>query len=99
MSENNVALTILSQLGGMGRLKAMIGAHSFTSGERSLTFKWKAKAPGKVSAVNIELDPSDTYTVRFYRMAPFAHGGETSMVYADQLVDLFEAETGLRLSL
>lgn len=55
-----VALTILSQLGGSGRLSAMIGAHTFTSDTNSLSFKIKARAKNGIKGIRITLDPSDT---------------------------------------
>ena len=44
MSDLTVANTILAQLGGAGRLTSMIGAHSFVGDEKSLTFKYRARA-------------------------------------------------------
>jgi len=44
MTNLTIANTILAQLGGTGRLSAMLGAHSFIgSADNALTFKFKAR--------------------------------------------------------
>src|SRR3972149_3750970 len=65
-----VAETILQQMGGARRLKAMIGAYDFLGSEkdRELQFKWKAKARNGAKAITISLDPSDTYTLKFWKI-------------------------------
>jgi hypothetical protein len=103
-ASNQVAETILRQMGGLRRLMAMTGAKNFIS------FKAESESPhgrglGGVSfqfpqgkVVRITLDPSDTYTVEFGTIRggyKKSHEG----IYAGQLKDLFERETGLYLSL
>ena len=56
-----VAKTILAQLGGK-RFIAMTGANSFTGSADELTFKLPTR--GKMRAVKIKLEPSDTYTFK-----------------------------------
>lgn len=93
-----VANTILAQLGG-NRFLAMTGAKSLAGGQNSLSFRIP-QARG-IRAVVVTLDPSDTYTVKFYGMKKFdvqlKH--EQSMVYCDQLQPLFTRITGLETSL
>jgi pyruvate carboxylase len=93
-----VAATILQQLGGANKLVAMIGAHSFIAGERSLSFQIKARATGGIKGVRIVLTDADLYSVTFVtrggRMASAADD-----VYADQLRAVIEQRTGLYLSL
>jgi len=101
------ASTLIRQMGGMGKLTAMLGASGFgrgsTDGHPSLTFKFKGSK--KANVVTIILDPSDTYTLRFAKMASAAKfyevtpAGEFSGVYADALKPTFERFTGLYLSL
>jgi hypothetical protein len=101
------ASTLIRQMGGMGKLTAMLGASGFgrgsTDGHPSLTFKFKGSK--KANVVTIILDPSDTYTLRFAKMASAAKfyevtpTGEFSGVYAAQLKPVFERFTGLYLSL
>lgn len=98
----SVATTILSQLGG-GRFKMMTGAHSFTGDTNALVFKLP-KAKDGIKAVKITLDPSDTYTVTFYKQArapsfKVTVVAEVSDVYADGLTQVFSMKTGLATSL
>ncbi len=96
-SNLSVAETILSQLGGIGRLRAMIGGKDFLADSDGVTFKWSAKAASSLYACTITLDPSDTYTLRFYtrrmKATPVAD------VQAADLVRVFQNMTGLYLSL
>jgi hypothetical protein len=110
-SGKDVAMTIIKQMGGMGRLKAMVGAKDFVSysaaseskygeGLGGVAFKF-AKSKGKPNYVKIILDPSDTYTVTFgsIRGYQLKDEDEISGVYVSNLRDLFERKTGLYLSL
>ena len=99
-----VANTILAQLGGGGRLTAMIGAKDFLGDANSLKFRFAAPAKNGANLVRVQLDASDTYTVEFYKIgrAPAFECSKInsiSFVYDDQLVPVIESETGLRLSL
>lgn len=122
-NENQIAATILEQLGGQ-RAAAMIGirhALAFPAIPADPTptvfcpngreakgpgvgVRFSAKATNGANHVEIVLDPSDTYTVTFWRI----RGGAShdlrkisthDMVHADGLRPLFESETGLLLSL
>ena len=101
MANLQVANTILAQLGGAGRLGAMVGAHSFVGDERSLTFRIKARAKGGIKAIKVTLDPSDTYSVRFVaiRGTKVRAVAELDDVHAENLRECIEHETGLVLSL
>ena len=107
MEENNTtngdtmttATTILSQLGGLGRLTAMTGAHNVLDHGDGVSFKFRGSR--KAGYCHITLEPSDTYTVvlgkiRKYELKKTA---DASGIYAGQLVELFERETGLYLSI
>lgn len=106
-----VAQTILQQLGGTSRLAAMINAKNFiaygpagTSSGRGLGgvgFRFSNKARSKPNHVRIILEPNDTYTVSFGRIKgyDFKELRSVSGIYAGQLRDLIERETGLYLSL
>jgi hypothetical protein len=103
--KNPVAAEILSQLGG-SKFIAMTGANSLCSGKDTLTFRIP-NAKNGIKSVVITLDPSDTYTVKFYKPGYFRKGewvaekwvAEHSDVYCDQLREIFETETGLLTSL
>ena len=98
-----VANNILAQLGGH-RFVVMTGATQVYGSADALQFALPARSAKGIAKVRIVLDPSDTYTVTFYkktrdRFAPFAAVAELGMVYADQLREIFEAHTGLYTSL
>lgn len=104
-----VADTILAQLGGR-RFAAMTGASGFLAGtdKRSLHFRLPtrgARAADGINAVRITLDASDTYTVSFLKIGTARSGfrvttiREVEWVYASDLRTLFEAVTGLAVSL
>lgn len=97
-----VAETIARQLGGgVGRLSATIGAHSFSGGRDSLQFRFRARARNGSNSVRIVLEPSDTYRVEFWSIRGASAKLKKAFddVYADSLRGLFENETGLYLSL
>ena len=105
MSNQIVAKTILAQLGG-NHFIVMTGAEHFISQHNSLTFS--IKGCPKINKVVIELMPSDTYTLTFYKMTSikaFINGKEPKvvkicdMVYCDNLQQVFTSETGLYTSL
>lgn len=97
---NDVATTILAQLGGR-RACAMIGAKSLVSDGPALIVKFKARAKEGINAFKVTLDPCDTYTVEFWaqRGLNVRKVASCSDVYADSLRTVIEAETGLYLSL
>jgi len=101
MNDTTIAKTILEQLGGPGRLTAMIGARDFLAGERSLQFSFAGKAAQGIWKVRVELDERDTYTVRFYagRKLSIREVEAREGVYDDVLKRTFEQVTGLYLSL
>lgn len=96
MSNLQVANTILAQLGGR-RFIAMTGAKQFLGDENSLRFCIGRGAVNKANKVQIELMPSDTYTVRFYhyRRPEAKLISEHDGVYWDDLQTLFTRETGM----
>jgi len=98
-----VADTILRQMGGAGKLKAMINARSFIAldGEGGLKFRFSGCRKANTCVITHD-STYDVYTFRLYKL----HRDYTSelvydlySVYADMLVWTFERETGLDLSL
>lgn len=95
----NFADIILEQLGGSRVLNTMLGIKSLTASEdtKTLTVKFKAVGREGVNTIVIRLDPSDTYTLQFWK----CRGLQTKMlmecsdVYADMLIDLCAEVTGL----
>jgi hypothetical protein len=96
-----VAQTILKQMGGTGRLVAMIGAKDFIAYPNAVAFKFANAGAGKPNYVKITLAPSDTYDVEFGRVRGRDYKVIKSFddVYAESLRRVFESTTGLYLSL
>jgi hypothetical protein len=97
----NTANLILQQLGGAGKLTAMLGAHSFSGEKDRLRFKFKARAHQNIKCINIVLEPSDTYRVEFWsvRGINVTKVAEHTGVYCDSLIPLVESVTGLAVRL
>lgn len=98
-SKIEVAMEILRQLGGQ-RFKAMTGARNFVGDKDKITFHIP-KAKNKINIVRITLDPTDTYTVEFMNVRRYVTTPikKVEDVYADNLREVFETNTGLRTSL
>ena len=99
--ENQIANTIVAQLGGLGRLGMFIGLKSVITEKNGLTLVFpKPKHKGAVNRVRITLNGLDLYDLQFIR----THGKsakvvkEDSDVYAEDLKGFFERGTGLYLS-
>ena len=102
MSDLTVAHTILQQMGGSGKLSAMVGAHDFIGDDKSLQFSFKGSR--KANKCRVVFDyTTDTYIFQLWkfnkRTYDMAKVYELELVYWDMLIDLFESETGLYLSL
>lgn len=106
MSEQTmmVAETIKAQLGG-NRAFYMIGAKDVLAldGNGGLQFSFMKNKLG-AAKVRVELADDDTYTVRFFgrmnrRTFDVPELKAIEGVYVDSLRRIFEAETGLYLSL
>jgi len=96
-----IAATILRQLGGSGRLKAMLGAKHFIDHGDGLSFQFPNRQRKRGNYFKVTLDDSDTYTLEFgaLRGSNFKVLKTHNNVYASQMKKLFESFTGLRLSL
>lgn len=92
-----VANTIRDQLGSALR---MIGAKNLAGDANSLRFSIMRGAKDGINKIIIRLDPSDTYTVEFWKIgrAPAFKCDQISThsdIYVDSLHDLIERVTGL----
>jgi hypothetical protein len=96
-----IAQTVLQQLGGAGKLRAMIGASGFVAIENGVQFSFKGCRA--VNKVVIILTPWDLYDITFYKYSPSKFTCKPSapivQVSCDQLQRVFEGATGLYLSL
>ena len=91
----SIAKTILQQLGG-NRFVAMTGAKNLADTGKGLSMKIMRNAC-KVTHVTIELTPLDLYLVKFIKVrgTNMTVISEHDMVYAEDLRQLFETNTGL----
>ena len=93
------AEAILEQLGGRAFI-AMTGARDLVGGERRLTFRLpRGFARDQINRVEIVLDGSDTYSVKFTKWNARVLCGriirEAYGVYDERLAALFREATGL----
>ena len=97
MSNQEIAQTILAQLGG-NKFQSMTGA-KFSAIENGLAVSFKGSK--KANMLSVTLDPSDTYTMKFGKLSgtSFKEVSNHEDVYDDQLVTIFEDVTGLRTKL
>lgn len=101
MTDMQVANTILAQLGGTGKLTAMIGARQFVAIENGVQFSFQGcRIANKAS---ITLNNLDLYDLKLFKY--HQRSGECLLVtsdkylYADALPRTFTSITGLDLSL
>lgn len=96
--DQEIAMEILNQLGGVRKLQAMTGAHTFIAHPHGVSFKIKNP---KVNYVKIILNSKDLYDLEFGRIK----GDKYTVVkklegyYDDMIKKAFEEETGMYLSL
>lgn len=99
--DKTVAVEILKQLGG-NRFIIMTGASNFGSMDNGLVFKLPSfRSRLGINYVKIVLNAMDTHDVTFYKVRGLKMTQISSFegIYNDNLVMLFEGETGLRTSL
>lgn len=98
---STVAQTILAQMGGARRLMMMLGVKQFVTGSNSVSFRWPNKQRSKGNSVKVSLRGDDTYDMEFFNVAKYAAKSvkKHSGVYAEDLVGLFEKQTGWHLRL
>lgn len=97
MESDQVGRTILQQMGGTGRLAAMLGAKNIMVSSDSASFKWPNKERAKGNAVIVTLDDDDTYTMEFFNGMKSVKTFEG--LHNNQLVSTFESHTGWSLNL
>lgn len=94
-NDMKVARTIANQMGGTGRLSAMLGANQFVAIENGLQFRYKMDR--QANTCQIILDASDTYTMKFWKCSAKTCKEVASMsgLFFDQLQEVFTRQTGL----
>mgnify|MGYP001575726484 CR=1 FL=1 len=98
------ARTVISQLGGMGRLRTMVGAYDLLRGYDEAgwpAFSFKFKGSKSFNFARITLTPLDVYAVRIGKVSGYKliNVKDFTDIYAEQLRPLFERTTGLYLSM
>jgi hypothetical protein len=95
----NIAETIASQMGGAGRLRAMLGAR-LVGYEDALAIKFPNRQRSKGNYVKITLRADDTYDMEFMNvtMKAIKTVATYNRIYNDQLVEIFEKQTGWYLT-
>ena len=101
---NQIANTILEQMGGARKLKLFLGVKRFVARPKGVWFQWPARKPAKTgNTLEVTLNSMDTYDMEFSYTTP-SKGSRTIKkfkgIYFDMLVDIFEKHTGwyLRMS-
>jgi len=96
-----VAKTIMQQMGGPGRIQAMLGVKQFITYKDGVSFKFPNRKSSKGNYVKIILRPDDTYDMVFSKIVKYDRKPvkKYTGIHADQLIRLFEKQTGLYLHL
>jgi hypothetical protein len=103
MGNKQVAMTIIRQMGGMSKLRAMVRAKDFVALESGVQFGFKGNR--KMNKCVIKLNGMDLYDVEFWNIRITSKTFKTDMVaefndcFNDMLINIFESTTGLYLSL
>lgn len=98
MTNTQIAQVILQQLGG-SKISSFIGAKHFLAINNGVQVRWTAKAKNKANLITITLNGNDLYDVQFstIRAMNVTTKSEHNDVFCENLIDLFERETGLYL--
>lgn len=92
---------IIEQLGGFGKLKAMVAAQQYYIDDENSSVGFKFKGSEIANVVDIKLTALDLYDITFKKIQRF----EVTIVkqfkgmFAEDLIPTFEDFTGLYLSL
>jgi len=104
-SSRDVANIIIQQMGGTGRLNAMIGAKNFVFHhdlEGGVSFKFmKSSLKGAPNYIKITLNGKDLYNLEFgyIRGSKYKVVKKIDDVFAEDLRPIFKRQTGLDLHL
>ena len=99
---SEITVIIIEQLGGIGRLKKFTAARNFVDYGNGVSFKFDNVTNIKINFCKVIYDEGeDLYNVEFgyIKGLNYKKCKEITGVYFDQLVDIFEEETGMYLSL
>ena len=103
---NEVQKMILQQLGGLARMTTMVGVNSlYTGSDSEIRIRWSARGKKKINVLSVSLRPDDYYDVTFAANGksplalPLLVTSRYEGVGCEDLVRIFEEETGLYLTL
>lgn len=98
MSDMQIAETIIQQLGGAGRLRAMVGAYNFIAIKNGVSFRIKNQ---RANFIKITLNGKDLYDLEIGRIRGTTYKvvHEANDLYYDMLKPAIEKATGMYLSL
>lgn len=105
MNKTLIADTIAAQMGGVRTLKLMLGATVYAQPDATagttphLAVKWPNRERSRGNLMTVRLRGDDTYDVEFFNAAKLSRKSVAKFegVYADQLVEIFERQTGWSL--
>ena len=92
--------TIVKQLGGEGKLKAMIGMKDLVFGLDTNSIMFKFKRSENINCIRVALNGNDLYDVTFYNIAKFDFKEVCGFkdVYVEDLKKLIELKINKFLS-
>jgi len=102
---SQIAQTIIQQMGGLGKIRAMVNGRDFLILDAGVQFTFSGKRG--MNKCLVKLNTQDTYDVEFWycKLNKKTYEFKSEMkkeyndVYASMLIDIFESTTGLYLSL
>ena len=95
------ANTVLQQLGGQKLLRLMVAADNFVQSEKEQWVSFKFKGSVSFNYLKIQLNSMDLYDLTFYKIRGTKLQSQklVTNIYCDTLMDVFESETSLYLTL
>ena len=98
---NEVANIIIQQLGGQGRLRAMLGAKNFVASPNSVSFQFPNPQRTLPNHIKITLNGLDLYDIEFGRTKKYEVISKVSKkdIYAESMKEVIENTIQLYLSL
>lgn len=99
MTNKEIATVILSQLGGSGRLNAMLGVKQLTIVENGLSIKYKVSSP--VNYIKITLNGLDLYNIEMGKIWGYNYKivNQVNDIFAEDMKNIIEDTCKVRLSL
>lgn len=99
MTNKEIALVILSQLGGLGRLNAMLGIKQVTIVDNGVSIKYKISSP--VNFIKIQLNGIDLYNIEMGKIWGLNYKIVKNIdnVFVEDIKTIIEDTCKVRLSL